>query len=75
MEFFLDQLFDGLKMRILTIDDAFSKVSPAIDFCQSYQGCDVVDTLEPVRTIHSLPKSIRVDNGPELISKDLDLWA
>lgn len=24
---------------------------------------------------YSLPKSIRVDQGPELISKDLDLWA
>ena len=24
---------------------------------------------------HGLPKVIRVDNGPEFVSKDLDLWA
>lgn len=24
---------------------------------------------------HGIPKFIRVDNGPEFVSKDLDLWA
>ena len=42
---------------------------------QRYKGSDVVDTLERVTAIHGMPKSIRVDNGPEFISKDLDLWA
>ena len=31
--------------------------------------------LEGVVDEHGLPKAIRVDNGPEFISKDLDLWA
>ncbi len=75
MDFLSDQLFDGSKIRVLAIVDAFSKVSPAIDVRQRYRGVDVVDTLERVTTIHGLPKSIRVDNGPEFISKDLDLWA
>jgi putative transposase len=61
--------------RILTIVDAFSRVSPAIDVCQRYKGSDVVATLERVTSIYGLPKSIRVNNGPEFISKDLDLWA
>lgn len=75
MDFLSDQLFDGSKIRILTIVDAFSKVSPAIDVRRRYKGADVVDTLERVTAAHGLPKSIRVDNGPEFISKDLDLWA
>ena len=75
MDFLSDQLFDGSKIRILTIVDAFSKVSPAIDVRQRYRGADVVDTLERVMAIYDLPKSIRVDQGPEFISKDLDLWA
>ncbi len=75
MDLLSDQLFDGSKIRILAIVDAFSKVSPAIDVRQCYKGIDIVDTLERVTSIYGLPKSIRVDNGPEFISRDLDLWA
>ena len=75
MDFLSDQLFDGSKIRVLTIVDAFSKLSPAINVRQQYRGRDVVDTLNRVTPIYGLPKSIRVDQGPEFISKDLDLWA
>jgi putative transposase len=75
MDFLSDQLFDGSKIRILTIVDAFSKLSPSIDVRQRYRGSDVVNTLECVTAVYGLPKSIRVDQGPEFISKDLDLWA
>jgi len=75
MDFLSDQLFDGTKIRILTIIDAFSKISPAIDVRARYTGADVVRTLERVTAEHGLPASIRVDQGPEFISKDLDLWA
>ena len=75
MDFLSDQLFDGRKIRVLTIVDAFSKVSPAIDVRPRYTGADVVATLERVTAEHGFPNSIRVDNGPEFISKDLDLWA
>ena len=74
MDFLSDQLFDGSKIRILTIVDAFSKLSPANDVRQRYRGADVADTLERVSAIYGLPKSIRVDQGPEFISKDLDVW-
>lgn len=75
MDFLSDQLFDGSKIRILTIVDAFTKVSPAIDVRSRYTGSDVVSTLERVTTAYGVPKSIRVDQGLEFISKDLDLWA
>jgi len=42
---------------------------------QSYRGADVVATLERAAVETGLPKTIRVDNGPEFVSKDLDLWA
>ncbi len=75
MDFMADQLFDGRRLRILTIVDAFSRLSPAIDVPQSYRGADVVDTLERVTKVYGMPKTIRVDNGPEYVSRDLDLWA
>lgn len=75
MDFLSDPLFDGPKIRILPIVDAFSKGPPAIGVRQRYHGKDVVDTLEQVTSVYGLPKTIRVDNGPEFISKDLDLWA
>ena len=75
MDFMSDQLFDGRRIRILTIVDAFSRLSPAIDIRQSYRGSDVVETLERVSQNHGMPKTIRVDHGPEFISKELDLWA
>lgn len=35
----------------------------------------MVQTLNQAVQKHGLPVYIRVDNGPEFISKDLDLWA
>ena len=70
-----DQLFDGKKIRVLTIVDTFTRMAPAIDVRQNYRGCDVVETLERVSLEIGYPKTMRLDNGPEFISKDLDLWA
>jgi putative transposase len=75
MDFLSDQLFDGRKIRVLTIVDNFTRVSPAIDVRFSYRGTDVVATLERIAATYGRPKRIRVDNGPEFISKNLDLWA
>ena len=55
--------------------NTFTRLSPAIDARQNCLGCDVVETLEHGACELGYPKTIRVDNGPEFISKDLDLWA
>ncbi|WP_308813911.1 IS3 family transposase [Sphingomonas sp. GV3] len=75
MDFLSDQLFDGRKIRVLSIIDNFTRVSPALDVRTSYRGSDVVETLDRIAAVHGRPKRIRLDNGPEFISKDLDLWA
>jgi putative transposase len=41
---------------------------------QRIRGCEVVEVLERVMKHHGRPRTIRVD-GPEFISKDVDLWA
>ncbi|WP_374786276.1 integrase core domain-containing protein, partial [Paenochrobactrum gallinarii] len=64
----------GKKLRILTIVDTHSRYSPATDPRFNYRGEDVVQTLERVCRQIGYPKAIRVDNGSEFISKDLELW-
>ena len=68
MDFLSDQLFDGREIRVLTIVDAYSKVSPAIEARDRYTGADVAATLTRVCRDHGCPRTIRVDNGPEFIS-------
>jgi putative transposase len=75
MDFVHDQLATGTKIRILTIVDTFSRFSPVIDPRLSYRGEDVVQTLERVCKMLGYPKTIRVDQGSEFVSRDLDLWA
>jgi putative transposase len=41
----------------------------------SYKAVDVVNTLEKAVSSYGTPKVIKVDNGPEFISKELDMWA
>lgn len=75
MDFVHDQLATGRKLRILTVIDTFSRVSPVVDPRFSYRGEDVVATLEKACQVAGYPKTIRVDNGSEFISRDMDLWA
>jgi len=75
MDFVHAQLATGRKIRILTVVDTFSRFSPAVDARSSYRGEDVVQTLERICRQVGYPAVIRVDNGSEFISRDLNLWA
>lgn len=55
--------------------DTFSKFSPVISPRFSYRAENVVQTLERVCVMIGFPKTIRVDQESEFISRDLDLWA
>lgn len=76
MDFMSDQIFSGQRFRILTLVDNFSRESLAIRVGESLKGDDVVQILEQVtRERGTCPKAIRVDNGPEFVSRSLDWWA
>jgi putative transposase len=75
MDFVHDQLATGPKLRILTVVDTFSRFSPAVEPRFRFRAPDVIDVLERVCAEVGYPTSIRVDQGSEFISRELDLWA
>jgi putative transposase len=75
MDFMSDELFDGRRLKLLTLVDNFTRESLAIEVTPSLGGQRVVETLQRVAAERGLPGSIRVDNGPEFTSKRLDRWA
>ena len=75
MDFVHDQLATGRKLRVLTVVDTFSRYCPVIDPRFSYKGENVVETLDQVCQRVGYPKTIRVDNRSEFVSRDMDLWA
>ena len=75
MDFVHDQLATGRKLRVLTIVDTFSRYSPALEPRFTFRGADVVEVLERVGRQVGFPATIRVDQGTEFVSRDLDLWA
>jgi len=74
MDFVHDQLAMGGKIRILTLLDTYSRYAHAIDARAQYRAENVVATLEAVCAKVGYPKTIRVDQGTEFVSRDLDLW-
>ena len=75
MDFVADALFDGRKLRMLTVVDCYTRECLAIDVGQSLKGEDVVDSLNRICAERGLPKTIKTDNGSEFISKAMDKWA
>lgn len=75
MDFVSDSLYNGRRFRVLTIVDDFSRECPALEADHSLTGKRVTRVLERIALTRGLPEMITVDNGPEFISKALDLWA
>jgi len=70
-----DELYDGRRIRLLTLVDNFTRESLAIEVSDHLGGHRVAEVLMRLGEERNLPKTIRVDNGPEFISKVLDQWA
>jgi len=75
MDFLHDQLADGRRFRVLTMVDEYSRESPAMVADTSLPGTRVVEVLERLAETHGLPRTLRIDNGPEFAGSALDAWA
>lgn len=75
MDFVSDALFNGRRLRALTVVDAYTREALTIVVDHGIRGEQVVDAMRAVAARRGAPKAIRVDNGPEFVSKALDRWA
>ena len=75
MDFVSDQLYNGKRFRTLTLLDMFSRECLDIYADKGITGETVAGVLDRLKASRGLPKRIKVDNGPEFISKALDSWA
>ena len=75
MDFMSDELYDGSRIRVLTLVDNHSRESLALHVARRIRGRNVVEILQAVAKHRGHPEVIQVDNGPEFLSKDVDFWA
>jgi len=75
MDFVHDQLANGRRFRILNIVDDYSRVcvGQLVDF--SISGHRAARFLDHLGQTRGLPKTIVLDNGPEMTSKAMFFWS
>jgi putative transposase len=75
MDWMYDQLFDGRRIWLLTVLDTWSRVCPVLRVCRIATACEVTSALDEALRRFGRPKVIRVDQGCQFTSRELDLWA
>lgn len=75
LDFMSDSLSNGRAFRTLNILDDFNREVLWIEVDTSLPAERVIGVLEMLLLWRGVPKQIRMDNGPELISHRLEAWA
>ena len=75
LDFMSDALSNGRTFRTLNVIDDFNREALWIEVDTSLPAERVVRVLEQLLSWRGKPASIRMDNGPELISQRLESWA
>jgi putative transposase len=70
-DFMEDRTEGGRKLRILTVEDEFTRMCLAIEVEHRMSAHFVADVLMGLIAQHGAPKFIRSDNGPEFIANYL----
>lgn len=65
MDFVSDALFDGRRLRALTVVDAFTREALTINVDQGIKSEQVVEAMTRIVLARGAPRTKRVDNGPE----------
>ena len=74
LDFMHDSLYCGRRFRTLNVLDEGTRECLALEIDTSLPAGRVVRALERLKEQRGLPRQIRVDNGPELISAEFSDW-
>lgn len=74
LDFMHDTLIGGKRFRTLNVLDEGVRECLAIEVDTSLPAARVVRTLDQIADWRGYPKQLRLDNGPELISRQLTSW-
>ena len=75
LDFVHDAVASGRSIRVLTVIDAYTRESLAMEVDTSFAGLRVTRVLDQIIAERGLPRAIRCDNGPELTSRHFLAWA
>ncbi|MFH2076712.1 MAG: IS3 family transposase [Pseudomonadota bacterium] len=73
-DFIFDALANGRRLKIMTLEDEYTREGLAIKADKSFRARDVVCTLAGLFSERGAPMYIRSDNGPEFVEKALKRW-
>jgi transposase InsO family protein len=74
-DFIHDQLENGVKLKLLTVLDEFTRECVGILVARSITAAGVIGFLEVLVLQRGPPANVRSDNGPEFVAAALKEWA
>jgi putative transposase len=75
LDFMHEHLMSKRKVRLLTIEDRFSREGLALDPDFSLTSRRVIRTLDELAEVRGYPTRLRVDNGPENVAGAMLQWS
>jgi putative transposase len=75
LDFMQEYLMTKRKVRLLTIEDRFSREGLALDPEFSLTSRRVIRTLDAIAELRGYPLRLRVDNGPENVAGAMLQWS
>ena len=75
MDFVMDALASGRRIKCLTCVDDFTKECLTVTVAFGISGVQVTRILDSIALFRGYPATIRTDQGPEFTCRALDQWA
>jgi putative transposase len=74
LDFVHDAVASGRTIRVLSVEDAYTRECLALEVDTSFASRRVTRVLDQIVSERGAPQSIRCDNGPELTSRHMLAW-
>lgn len=75
MDFMHDTLSNGIRFRSFNVIDDFNREALNLTIDTSLPSKRIIRELDKLIAWRGAPEAIRMDNGPEFIAHDMELWA